>query len=117
MCLRVMTCESVNPASHNFISGLNPLDLIFVKNGKDLDILINGGSDLLNIENQHQHSGPQVEIFETFDRSKLLASEVGLLIQEMAGFSKETGMSWKQLIQQRQDDVRQILSQYWEQGN
>lgn len=96
---------------------MNPLDLIFVKNGKDLDILINGSSDLLNIENQHQHSGPQVEVFETSNGSRLFSSEVGLLIQEMAGFSKEMGMSWTQLIQQRQDDVQQILAQYWEPGN
>ncbi len=95
--------------------GLNLIDLIFVKDGKDLDILINGSDDFLTIENQNQRSGPQVEIFETFDGQRLMASEINLLIQEMAGFSKQTGMSWTQLIQERTTDLQQILAHHWQQ--
>ncbi len=100
-----------------FNFGLNPIALIFVKDGKDLNILLNGSSDLLTIENQNKRSGPQVEIFETFDGRRLLASEINLLIQEMAGFSKQTGMNWNQLIEQKPTEVQQILAQYWQPNN
>ncbi|MFB3884943.1 MAG: calcium-binding protein [Thermodesulfobacteriota bacterium] len=97
-----------------FNFGLNPIDLIFVKKDKDLSIMINDSTDQLTVENQNQKSGPQVEVFETFDGRRLLASEIGLLIQEMAGFSRETRMNWEQLIELKPDQVQQILTQYWE---
>jgi hypothetical protein len=39
---------------------------------------------------------------------------VGQLIQAMAEFSASTGMSWTQLIENKPDQVQQILAQYWQ---
>jgi Ca2+-binding RTX toxin-like protein len=97
-----------------FNSGVNPLDLIFVNNGNDLNIQIYNGSDLLKMQNQNLNSAYQVEVFEAADGRKLLSSSVALLIQEMAGFSTSTGMSWTQLIQNKPDEVQTILSHYWQ---
>ena len=97
-----------------FGPGVNPLDLIFINNGNNLNIQINNGSDLLAVQNQNYSSAYQVEVFESSDGSKLLSSKVGLLIQEMAGFSASTGMSWTQLIQNKPNDVQTILSHYWQ---
>ncbi len=93
---------------------LNPIDLIFVNSGNNLNIQINNSSDLLTVQNQNSSSAYQVEVFEVGDGSKLLSSNVALLIQEMAGFSASTGMSWTQLIQSRPEDVQTILSHYWQ---
>jgi Ca2+-binding RTX toxin-like protein len=95
-------------------SGLNPIDLIFANNGNNLNIQINNSSDLLTAHNQNYSSTYQVEVFEAADGRQLLSSKVSLLIQEMAGFSASTGMSWTQLIQNKPDDVQTILSHHWQ---
>jgi hypothetical protein len=51
-----------------------------------------------------------VEVFETADGRQLLSPSVALLIQEMAGFSVSTGMSWTQLIQNKPEEVQTMLS-------
>jgi hypothetical protein len=96
-----------------FVS-LSPLELIFVKSGNNLNIQINNSSDLLTVQNQNYSSAYQLEVFEAADGRQLLSSKVSLLIQEMAGFSASTGMSWTQLIQNKPDEVQQILAQYWQ---
>jgi Ca2+-binding RTX toxin-like protein len=97
-----------------FNSGLNPLDLIFVNNGNNLKVQIYNASDLLTVQNQNLSNAYQVEVFEASDGRQLLSSKVSLLIQEMAGFSASTGMSWNQLIQNKPDEVQTILSHYWQ---
>jgi|GEM_PF-2038581 len=98
-----------------FTSGLNPLDLIFVRNGNNLNIQIYNSSDFLTVQNQNYSTSYQVEGFEASDGSRLVASSVNLLIQAMAEFSAENGgMSWTEAIQQKPTDVQQILAQYWE---
>jgi Ca2+-binding RTX toxin-like protein len=94
---------------------LNPIDLIFVNSGNNLNIQINSSSDLLTIQNQNSSSAYQVEVFEASDGSMLLSSSVALLIQEMAGLSAGNGgMSWTQLIQTHLNEVQTILSHYWQ---
>jgi Ca2+-binding RTX toxin-like protein len=97
-----------------FGGGLNPLDLIFVKNGNDLKAQIYNSSDLLTVQNQNLGGAYQVEVFET-DGMRLISSYVGQLIQAMAEFSAQnSGMSWTQLIENRPQDVQMILAQYWQ---
>jgi Ca2+-binding RTX toxin-like protein len=103
-----------NSDKAKFNSGLNPLDLIFVNSGNDLNVQIYNSSDLLKVQNQNSSSAYQVEVFEASDGRQLLSSKVSLLIQEMAGFSASTGMSWTQLIQNKPTDVQTILSHYWQ---
>jgi Ca2+-binding RTX toxin-like protein len=93
---------------------LNPIDLIFVNNSNNLNIQINNSSDLITVQNQNSNSAYKVEVFEAADGRQLLSSNVALLIQEMAGFSSSTGMSWTQLIQNKPEEVQTILSQYWQ---
>jgi len=49
-------------------------------------------------DHDHYSSAYQIKTFEALDGMQLLSSKVGLLIQEMAGFSASTGMAWTQLI-------------------
>ena len=104
-----------NSDSVQFGPVFNPIDLILVNNGKNLDIQINDSLDLLTVQNQNWGSANQVEVFEAGDGSQLLSSQVDLLIQAMAGFSAENGgMSWTELIDQKPVEVQQILTQYWQ---
>jgi Ca2+-binding RTX toxin-like protein len=93
---------------------LNPIDLIFVNSGNNLNILVNKSTDLLTVQNQNLSSAYQVETFEASDGRRLVSSYVGQLIQAMAGFSASTGMNWTQLIENRRTDVETILAQYWQ---
>ena len=98
-----------------FGSGINPIDVILVNNGNDLDIQINDSLDLLTVQDQNSGSANQVEVFEAGDGSRLLSSQVDLLIQAMAVFSAENGgMSWMELIDQKPVEVQQILASYWQ---
>ncbi|MBM4324602.1 MAG: hypothetical protein FJ115_13665, partial [Deltaproteobacteria bacterium] len=93
---------------------LNPIDLIFVKSGNNLNIQIQNAKDLLTVQNQNLSSAYQVETFEASDGRRLVSSYVGQLIQAMAGFSASTGMNWTQLIENRRTEVETILAQYWQ---
>jgi Ca2+-binding RTX toxin-like protein len=104
-----------NSDTVKFGSDINPIDLILVNNGNNLDIQINDSTDLLTVLNQNSCSANQVEVFEAGDGSQLLSSQVDLLIQAMAVFSAENGgMSWTELIDQKPTEVQQILASYWQ---
>ncbi|MFZ5993680.1 MAG: calcium-binding protein [Thermodesulfobacteriota bacterium] len=92
---------------------LNPLDLIFAQSGYNLNVTVNGTTDQIAIQNWSLSTNYQTEVFQTADGSALLNSQVGQLIQAMATFSADTGISWSQAIQDRPQDVQQILAQYW----
>ena len=104
-----------NSDTVEFGQGVNPIDLIFVNNGDNLDAQIYNSSDLLTVQNQNSGSANQVEVFEAGDGSSLLSSQVSLLIQAMADLSTQNaGMNWTELIQNRPADVQQILAQNWQ---
>ncbi|MEW5949276.1 MAG: calcium-binding protein [Thermodesulfobacteriota bacterium] len=92
---------------------VNPLDLIFAQSGYNLNVTVNGTTDQIAIQNWSLSTNYQTEVFQTADGSALLNSQVGQLIQAMATFSADTGISWSQAIQDRPQDVQQILAQYW----
>jgi len=65
---------------------LNPIDLIFVKSGNNLNIQAYNSTDMLTVQNQNLSSAYQVETFEASDGKRLISSYVGQLIQAMAEF-------------------------------
>ncbi|MFZ5997814.1 MAG: calcium-binding protein [Nitrospirota bacterium] len=93
---------------------VNPLDLILARNGNNLDISINGTTDRLTVQNWYLGSGYQTEVLHTADNSNLMNTQVDQLIQAMASFCTNNGISsWSQAIQDRPQDVQQVLAQYW----
>ena len=59
-------------------------------------------------------SGAQTPVatFATKD-AELAGADVGLLIQAMATFTTDTGMSWEQAIEERPGAVKDILARHW----
>ena len=55
----------------------------------------------------------QTEVLQAGDGSQLLNTQVDQLIQAMAGFSAQSGLSWDQAIDQRPQDVQMILAANW----
>ncbi|PYG88397.1 Ca2+-binding RTX toxin-like protein [Ruminiclostridium sufflavum DSM 19573] len=93
--------------------GDDALKLIFAKNGKNLNVSVNGRSDLLTINSWYSGSASQIEQFKASDGSILSNSRIEQLIQAMAAFTAENGMSWNQAIEERPEEVQNILTQFW----
>jgi len=53
------------------------------------------------------------EILQAGNGQRLLNSRVDQLIQTMAAFSAQTGLTWDQAIDQRPTDVQTILAASW----
>ncbi|WP_236341795.1 calcium-binding protein [Paenibacillus plantiphilus] len=94
------------------ISG-NPLDLIFNEVGTDLIIARNGTTDQLKIKDWKSGASNQTEIFQTTTGSRIFNTQVEQLIQGMAAFTSSTGMGWSNAAQQKPEEVKIVLAQYW----
>lgn len=93
--------------------GVEELNLIFEKDGSNLNISIHGTQDTITIKNWNSEAAYQTEVFKTSNGNTLQNTQVDQLIQAMAEFSEQTGMLWNQAIDERRDGVQDILSQFW----
>ncbi|MCL5061984.1 MAG: hypothetical protein M0Z70_13970 [Nitrospiraceae bacterium] len=55
-----------------------------------------------------------IDEFRTADGRHLHDRKVEQLIQAMATFTTNNGMSWSDAIQQKPQEVQTVLAQYWE---
>ena len=69
--------------------------------------------DTLTIRSWYEGSEHQVEEFKTSDGSIIKNNQIEQLVQAMAAFTEQNGMSWNQAINNRSEEVRNILDQYW----
>ena len=103
-----------NTDTVRFDSNLVPLDLVFRKDGNNLRVSEHGSSDRVTIQNWCKGSADQVEVFQASNGQQLLSTQVDQLIQAMATFSKQNGLTWDQAIDQRPQDVQTILAASWQ---
>ena len=89
------------------------LKLIFTHESNNLMVSINGTTDTITINSWYSGSYNQVEEFKTSDGGILNNTQVEQLVQAMAAFTQQNGMSWEQAIQDKPQDVQNILSQFW----
>ncbi len=74
---------------------INPLDLVLSRQVNDLRIAIHGSTDQVTVQNWY--SAPttaQVETIQAGNGQTLLSTQVDQLIQAMASFSQQTGLTW-----------------------
>ena len=80
---------------------INPLDLVLSRQANDLRLAIHGSTDSVTLQNWY--SAPtmaQVETIQAGNGQTLLSTQVDQLIQAMAGFTAQTGLTWDQAIDQ-----------------
>ncbi|MDX9710000.1 MAG: calcium-binding protein, partial [Trichloromonas sp.] len=94
--------------------GADPLDLIFSRSVNDLKIEFAGTNDTLTVQSWYSSANYQTELVQTADGSSLSNIQVNQLIQAMATFGAESGLSWAQAIQERPDEVQTILAAHWQ---
>jgi hypothetical protein len=92
---------------------MTPLDLVLSQQANDLRIAIHGTAEQILLENWFLGEGYQVETIEAGAGVTLLSSQVDQLIQAMAGFSQQSGLTWDQAIDQRPQDVQTVLAASW----
>jgi Ca2+-binding RTX toxin-like protein len=95
-------------------AGINPLDLVISRQVNDLRIAIHGSTDYVSVQNWYSSSTNRTEAIQAGNGQTLLSTQVDQLIQAMAGFTSQTGLTWDQAISQRPQDVQTVLAASWQ---
>jgi Ca2+-binding RTX toxin-like protein len=90
------------------------LNLILNKSGNNLEILMNNTADSVTVQNWNAGSAYHAEVFRSSDGKQLLDTQVDQLIQAMASFCSDNGMTWSQAIQQKPTETQAVLATYWQ---
>ncbi len=93
-----------------FGATINPLDLAISRQANDLRLAIHGSTDRITLQNWYLGTNNQIETIEAGNGQTLLSSQVDQLIQAMAQFTQQTGLTWDQGIDQRPQDVQVVLA-------
>jgi Ca2+-binding RTX toxin-like protein len=97
-----------------FGATINPLDLVVSRQANDLRLAIHGSSDQITVRNWYVNTTNQIETIQAGNGQTLLSTQVDQLIQAMAGFTQQTGLTWDQAIDQRPQDVQTVLAAGWQ---
>ena len=96
-------------------SGIDPLDLLISRQANDLRLAIHGATDSVTIQNWYTSpTTNQVETIQAGNGQTLLSTQVDQLIQAMASFSQQSGLTWDQAIDQQPQQVQNILAASWQ---
>jgi len=114
---RILENDSTAGNSDTLLYGatITPLDLVLSRQVNDLRIALHGTVDHVTIQNWYTNpAAAQVETIQVGDGQVLLNTQVDQLIQAMATFSQQTGLSWDQAIDQRPQELQAILAASWQ---
>ncbi len=96
-----------------FAATINPLDLVLSQQGNDLRLSLHGSTDQVTLQGWYTGTAAQTEILQAGNGDQLLNSQVDQLIQDMAAFCTQAGLTWDQAIDQRPQEVQTILAASW----
>ena len=88
-------------------------DIQFGKSGNDLAISFAGSDDLLTIISQFSNSKYAVENFTTSDGYSISSNQIDLLIQAMASFEADSGMTWNEAVENNDKRAADIINEMW----
>ena len=99
-----------------FQSGINPLDLIISQQASDLRIAIEGTTDQITVQNWYDSAANRTETIQAGNGQVLLSTQVETLIQAMAAFTTNTGVTWDQAAagQGDQTQYQAIIAANWQ---
>ncbi|MEO6554300.1 MAG: calcium-binding protein [Nitrospiraceae bacterium] len=97
-----------------FGATVNPLDLVVSRQANDLRLAIHGSSDQITVQNWYFGTNNQIETIQAGNGQTLLSTQVDQLIQAMAGFTQQTGLTWDQAIDQQPHKVQTVLAASWQ---
>jgi Haemolysin-type calcium binding protein related domain len=77
-------------------------------------LTIHGSSDQITVQNWNVGANNRIETLQAGNGQMLLNIQVDQLIQAMAWFTAQTGLTWDQGIDQRPQDVQPVLEASWQ---
>ena len=83
------------------------------RQANDLRVAIHGSTDQITVQNWYGSPNSQVETIIAANGQTLLNTQVDQLMQAMASFSQQTGLTWDQGIAQQPQQVQGILAASW----
>lgn len=112
--------DTSGAADQLILAKLTPLDLVISQQVNDLRIAIRNSTDSVTIQNWY--TNPTTNQIETIHAGKgdvLLNTQVDQLIQAMAGFTQQTGLSWDAAAggagtAQQQADFQNVIAANWQ---
>ena len=107
----VSTDTSICNTSRNEIV---PFDLVLSHQVNDLRMAVYGPNDQIMIQNWFGGASNQVETIQTDKGRTLLSSQVNQLIDAMAGFSSNNGMTWDQGTTAKPEEVAAVVAASWQ---
>lgn len=93
------------------------LNLVFSRNGDNLDIIINETNDIFTINDWFKSENNQIENIISSDRYALTNNQVQLLIENMLVYTSENNVSWSESIEKDSIGTRNVLEQIWVKAN
>ncbi|UVT17938.1 MAG: hypothetical protein H8K04_09915 [Nitrospira sp.] len=93
---------------------ITPLDLVISRQANNLRLAIHGSTDQVTIQNWYSGPTNQTEMMQAGTGQTLLSTQVDQLIQAMAAFTQQSGLTWDQAIDQRPQDVQAVLAASWQ---
>jgi hypothetical protein len=98
---------------------INPIDLVLSRQVNDLRIALHGATDSVTINNWYADPTARVETIQAGNGQQLLNTQVDQLIQAMASFTTQTGLSWDAAAGgagtvQQQTQFQGILAANWQ---
>lgn len=97
-----------------FGTTINPLDLVLSRQANDLRLAIHGSTDAVTVKDWYLSNNNRIETVQAGNGDVLISTQVDQLIQAMAAFSQQTGLSWDQALDQRPQEVEAILAGSWQ---
>ncbi len=97
-----------------FETTINPLDLVLSRQANDLRLAIHGSADQVTVKDWYLGRTNHIETIQAGNGEILLSTQVNQLIQAMAAFSQQSGLTWDQAIDQRPQDVQTVLAASWQ---
>jgi Ca2+-binding RTX toxin-like protein len=88
------------------------LSVIFERVGDDLRVVMNGSTDSVTVSSWYGNTNNQVETFDAYG-STISNTQIEQLIQAMASFSTDNGMSWSEALDNQSATAQSVISQYW----
>ncbi len=91
---------------------MNPLDIIFSKNGTKLDVKIAGTTDKVTINNWTTTG--KVEKISVGNGLSITSDKVEQLVQAISSFSsKNQGITWENAVKTKKEELSSIISTYY----
>ena len=93
--------------------GHESIDVVFERVNSSLRVRMPGSLDAITIDSWYNGDAYKIENVKSTDGNVITHTQIESLIQAMASFQNDTGMTWEQALSEQPSQVRSIVQEYW----